>query len=143
MRDEYARCLARERDRYREWAKSRQGRFETYRILHFDAQTEECLERENSTSWLTDRGRGAAVIRRCGRPGIAAWQAKRALAALARARRVSPALARTLRLILANGDNRRETIWRLAGRSTQTKVWHQAEARYYRHRAKLLALFNA
>ena len=34
---EYKRCIAREKDRYREWAKTRQGAFETYQVLHFDA----------------------------------------------------------------------------------------------------------
>ena len=64
---EYRRCLDRERDRYREWAKTKQGAFETYQVLHFDAEAEEARERENSTSWLSDRGRSAAAIRRCGR----------------------------------------------------------------------------
>ena len=63
----YRRCLDRERDRYREWAKTRQGAFETYQVLHFDAEAEEARERENSTSWLSDHGRGAAAIRRCGK----------------------------------------------------------------------------
>ena len=30
---EYRRCLDRERDRYREWAKTKQGAFETYQVL--------------------------------------------------------------------------------------------------------------
>ena len=62
---EYRRCLDRERDRYREWAKTKQGAFETYQVLHFDAEAEEARERENSTSWLSDHGRSAAAIRRC------------------------------------------------------------------------------
>ena len=41
---EYRRCIARERKRYREWAKTRQGAFETYQMLHFDAEAEEARE---------------------------------------------------------------------------------------------------
>ena len=62
MKREYRRCLAREKDRYREWAKTRQGAFETRQILHFDAEAEEACEREHSTSWLSDRGEGAAAM---------------------------------------------------------------------------------
>ena len=121
---EYRRCLARERDRYREWAKTKQGAFETYRVLHFDAEAEEARERENSTSWLSDRGRSAAAIRRCGkiaRPqDDPATRQKRIDRAKHLVMRKAPECLRTFWLILKNGKNRKESIWQLA-QKTQSK----------------------
>ena len=121
---EYKRCLARERDRYREWAKTKQGAFETYRVLHFDAEAEEARERENSTSWLSDRGRSAAAIRRCGkiaRPqDDPATRQKRIDRAKHLVMRKAPECLRTFWLILKNGKNRKESIWQLA-QKTQSK----------------------
>ena len=109
---EYKRCIAREKDRYREWAKTRQGAFETYQVLHFDAEAEEAREREHSTSWLSDRGRGAAAIRRCGPAKADIWR-KRENAAVKKVRRKAPHLLQVLRLILKNGSNREESICEL------------------------------
>ena len=121
---EYRRCLDRERDRYREWAKTKQGAFETYRVLHFDAEAEEARERENSTSWLSDRGRSAAAIRRCGkiaRPqDDPATRQKRIDRAKHLVMRKAPECLRTFWLILKNGKNRKESIWQLA-QKTQSK----------------------
>ena len=121
---EYRRCLARERDRYREWAKTKQGAFETYRVLHFDAEAEEARERENSTSWLSDRGRSAAAIRRCGkiaRPqDDPATRQKRIDRAKHLVMRKAPECLQTFWLILKNGKNRKESIWQLA-QKTQSK----------------------
>ena len=121
---EYKRCLARERDRYREWAKTKQGAFETYRVLHFDAEAEEARERENSTSWLSDRGRSAAAIRRCGkiaRPqDDPATRQKRIDRAKHLVMRKAPECLQTFWLILKNGKNRKESIWQLA-QKTQSK----------------------
>ena len=109
---EYKRCLKRERKRYREWAKTKQGAFETYQILHFDAEAEEARERENSTSWLSDRGKGAAAIRRCG-PARADILQRREAAAIKKVRRKAPNLLPVLRLILKNGSNREKSICEL------------------------------
>ena len=121
---EYRRCLDRERDRYREWAKTKQGAFETYQVLHFDAEAEEARERENSTSWLSDRGRSAAAIRRCGkiaRPqDDPATRQKRIDRAKHLVMRKAPECLRTFWLILKNGKNRKESIWQLA-QKTQSK----------------------
>ena len=121
---EYKRCLARERDRYREWAKTKQGAFETYQVLHFDAEAEEARERENSTSWLSDRGRSAAAIRRCGkiaRPqDDPATRQKRIDRAKHLVMRKAPECLQTFWLILKNGKNRKESIWQLA-QKTQSK----------------------
>ena len=114
---EYKRCIAREKDRYRENAKTRQGAFETYQVLHFDAEAEEAREREHSTSWLSDRGRGAAVIRRCGK--VARPQddpdtrKKRIDMAKHLVMRKAPECIETYWLILKNGKNRKESIWQL------------------------------
>ena len=112
---EYRRCIARERKRYREWAKTKQGAFETYQVLHFDAEAEEAREREHSTSWLSDRGRGAAAIRRCG-PDRADILRKREAAAIKKVRRTAPHLLPVLRLILKNGNNREKSICELMSR---------------------------
>ena len=121
---EYKRCLDRERDRYREWAKTKQGAFETYQVLHFDAEAEEARERENSTSWLSDRGRSAAAIRRCGkiaRPqDDPATRQKRIDRAKHLVMRKAPECLQTFWLILKNGKNRKESIWQLA-QKTQSK----------------------
>ena len=121
---EYRRCLDRERDRYREWAKTKQGAFETCQVLHFDAEAEEARERENSTSWLSDRGRSAAAIRRCGkiaRPqDDPATRQKRIDRAKHLVMRKAPECLQTFWLILKNGKNRKESIWQLA-QKTQSK----------------------
>ena len=121
---DYRRCLDRERDRYREWAKTKQGAFETYRVLHFDAEAEEARERENSTSWLSDHGRSAAAIRRCGkiaRPqDDPATRQKRIDRAKHLVMRKAPECLQTFWLILKNGKNRKESIWQLA-QKTQSK----------------------
>lgn len=121
---EYRRCLDRERDRYREWAKTKQGAFETYQVLHFDAEAEEARERENSTSWLSDHGRSAAAIRRCGkiaRPqDDPATRQKRIDRAKHLVMRKAPECLQTFWLILKNGKNRKESIWQLA-QKTQSK----------------------
>ena len=114
---EYKRCIAREKDRYREWAKTRQGAFETYQVMHFDAEAEEAREREHSTSWLSDRGKGAAAIRRCGKvvrpqddPDTRKKRINRARMAIIRH---MPECLDTFRLIIKNGKNRKESIWQL------------------------------
>ena len=121
---EYRRCLDRERDRYREWAKTKQGAFETCQVLHFDAEAEEARERENSTSWLSDHGRSAAAIRRCGkiaRPqDDPATRQKRIDRAKHLVMRKAPECLQTFWLILKNGKNRKESIWQLA-QKTQSK----------------------
>ena len=117
---EYKRCLVRERDRYREWAKTRQGAFETYQVLHFDAEAEEARERENSSSWLSDRGRSAAMIRRCG-PARADILQRREAAAIGKVRRKAPRLLPVFRLILKNGSNREKSICELIKIHTRKK----------------------
>ena len=117
---EYKRCLDRERDRYREWAKTKQGSFETHKVMHLDAEAEEALERENSTSWLSDRGKGAAAIRRCG-PARAKVLRKREAAAVEKVRRTAPHLLGVLRLILKNGNNREKSICELIRLHTRKK----------------------
>ena len=116
----YRHCLDMERDRYREWAKTRQGAFETYQVLHFDAEAEEAREREHSTSWLSDRGRGAAAIRRCGPAKADIWR-KREAAAIEKVRRAAPHLLPVLRLILKNGNNREKSICDLVKIHTRKK----------------------
>ena len=114
---EYKRCIAREKDRYRENAKTRQGAFETYQVLHFDAEAEEAREREHSTSWLSDRGRGAATIRRFGKVARPQDDPDTRKKRIDRAKhlvmRKAPECLETFWLILRNGKNRKESIWQL------------------------------
>ena len=117
---ESKRCLDKERDRYREWAKTKQGAFETYQVMHFDAEAEEARERENSASWLSDRGRSAAMIRRCG-PARADILRKREAAAVEKVRRKAPHLLPVFRLILKNGSNREKSICELIKIHTRKK----------------------
>ena len=117
---EYKRCLARERDRYREWAKTKQGAFETYQVLHFDAEAEEARERENSTSWLSDRGRSAAAIRRCN-PARTKVLQKRGATAIKKVQRKAPHLLPVLRLILKNGSNREKSICEIMAKTRTRK----------------------
>ena len=116
--DEYNRCIRREKDRYREWAKTRQGAFETYEVLHFDAEAEEAREREHSSSWLSDRGKGAAAIRRCGKVARPQDDPETRQKRIDRAKhlvmRKAPECLQTFWLILRNGKNRKESIWQLA-----------------------------
>ena len=62
-------------------------------------------------SWLSDGGRGAEDIRGCGEARDEF--ARRKAAAIAKVRRKAPHLLATLRLILKNGKNRKESIWQL------------------------------
>ena len=125
MADEYRRCLAREKDRYREWARTRQGAFETYRILHFDAEAEEAMEREHSTSWLSDGGRGAEAIRgfdEVARPQDDPDTRKRRIdRAKHLVMRKAPECLGTFWLIIRNGRNRKESIWQLMKRKTSKR----------------------
>ena len=120
MAQAYRQCIRQERKRYREWAKTKQGAFETYQVLHLDAEAEEARERERSTSWLSDRGKGAAAIRRCGPARTDIWR-KREAAAIEKVRRQAPHLLPVLRLILKNGSNREESICELVKIHTRKK----------------------
>ena len=114
---EYRHCIDMERDRYREWTKTRQGAFETYQVLHFDAEAEEAREREHSISWLSDRSRGAAAIRRYGmvaRPqDDPDTRKKRIDRAKHLVMRKAPECLEAFWLIIRNGKNRKESIWQL------------------------------
>ena len=121
MDREYKRCIRRENDRYREWAKSRQGAFETYQVMHFDAEAEEAREREHSTSWLSDRGRGARVIRVFGKVARPQDDLDTRQKRIDRAKhlvmRKAPECLETFWLIIKNGKNRKESIWQLVRRA--------------------------
>ena len=112
MKKTYKECLKREARRYRKWAKTKQGRFETHDILHFDAEDEEAKEREHSSSWLSDRGKGAWAIRRCS-PAREEILRRKEAAAIEKVRRYDPRLLDVFRLILKNGSNREKSICEL------------------------------
>ena len=121
MDREYKRCIRRERVRYRDWARTKQGAFETYRVMHFDAEAEEAKEREHSTSWLSDRGRGARVIRAFGKVARPQDDLDTRRKRIDRAKhlvmRKAPECLETFWLIIKNGKNRKESIWQLMKRA--------------------------
>ena len=129
----------REAERRRKHLATARGRLEAEE-LSLDAMPDH--DAETFESWLSDGGRGTeAILDRCDE--ALGYYAKRKAAAIAKVRRIAPHLLTTLRLIFKNGANRHETIWLLAGHSTQAKAWHRAEVMYYRHLRALLALFEA
>ena len=80
---------------------------------------EDCGADGNEPAWVSDRGQGAEAIWHDAENSADSSEQgrqKRLFAALAKAWRVSPALAKTLRLIVKNGKNRRESIWTLMKR---------------------------
>lgn len=121
MDREYKRCIRRENDRYREWAKSRQGAFETYQVMHFDAEAEEAREREHSTSWLSDRGKCARVIRAFGKVARPQDDLDTRQKRIDRAKhlvmRKASECLETFWIIIKNGKNRKESIWQLVRRA--------------------------
>ena len=90
------------------------------RGLHFDAEAEEARERENSTSWLSDRGRSAAAIRRCN-PARTKVLQKREAAAIKKVQRKAPHLLPVLRLILKNGSDREKSICEIMAKTRTRK----------------------
>ena len=84
--------------------------------LSFETKyADDCEKSGAEPAWVSDGGRGAAAVRRGAGADLAEKRRKKRLrAALAKARRVSPALAKTLGLIIKNGRNRKESIWTLA-----------------------------
>lgn len=134
MADEYQRCLNLERDRYRAWSKTKQGAFETYQILHFDAEAEEARERDNSTSWLSDRGKGAETIRNCGkvvRPqDDPDTRQKRIDRAKHLVMRKAPECLETFWLVIKNGKNRKESIWQIMNGKRSKRPANGTRQRY-------------
>ena len=106
----------------------------------------DCGRDGEEPAWVSDGGQGRTAICRDADLDLQeTLHERRRRAALAKARRASPALAKTLRLIMRHGANRTASIDTLArirnDVAPKARDWHRAEVLYYRHRAALLALF--
>jgi len=123
MEAAYQFCLKRERDRERKWKLTKQGAFESA-VLHFDLEAEESCERERSTSWLSDRGKGARQIRRvCDpQPDPVKERRRRIDRAKHLIARNAPECLKVFWLILKNGSNRKESIWQLVKDSKRPRA---------------------
>ena len=112
----YRRCLKQERDRERQWRKSkRKGKIRN--VVHL-VDFENAEAAEESPKWLSDNGAGVeAIVAACdGETGETRHQ--RILRnARDRLHRAHPELVEVFDLIVKNGANRKESIWTL----TQTK----------------------
>ena len=108
----YERALARERERERKRRATAQGRFESA-ALSLDARPD--LDTDECESWLTDAGRGAAVIRgETPEPeDTGDTRRKRMDWAKHRIMRKAPECLETFWLVIRNGKNRKESIWQL------------------------------
>jgi len=115
LEEVYEQCLERERDRERKYKLSLQGAFETFDVLHFDQEAEEDRDRDRSSSWLSDRGKGAEAIRSFDEtpPDPVAERKKRIDRAKHLVQRKAPECLKVFWLILKNGSNRKESIWEL------------------------------
>jgi len=133
-------CLERERIRERDWRETRQGAFEST-ILHLDFEAEEALEREGSTSWLSDRGRGArqiarplltspeefaGMVKEAEEKGLPPPKPKPTREQLVNKARMAiirhmPECLKTFRLVLKNETNWKESVWELM-KSTTSKT---------------------
>ena len=112
----YRCCLKRERDRDRSWRATAQGGFESS-MVSVD-QLADAFEAPDEIAAFSDGGAGAAAVRAFDEPDGAAEYARRLKRALNRLRS-APSLQRTLRLIVKNGSNRKESVWELMSRGRQ------------------------
>lgn len=110
----YRLSVKRERDRDYQRRKAKQAQFEASH-LHLDFDAAEAQER--TPSYLSDRGAGAeAIVAHCDGGGASgASRARRCVkAARERLRRAHPEFLEVFDLIMKNGTNRKESIWRMS-----------------------------
>ena len=111
MSEEYQKALALEADRERKWRQTtRQGRFESA-MLSLDA-LRDSFEDPDSVATFSDGGVAAESIRSFDEPDALAAYEQKKKSALNKLRN-RPHLQRTLRLIIENGTNRKESVWTL------------------------------
>ena len=142
----YRKCLAKERDRerkHRTTAKAATGA----NALHYDAaHVQGDGETMDFGFDVSDNGAGVEAI--CdavdasffGHANCYTHSRRRALDLV---RRKAPSALPTLNAILKNAGNRAESIWELAKDEKSHKSWAAAKKKYFRDRARLLALFRA
>jgi hypothetical protein len=103
-------CLKLEHDRERSWRESAQGKFEA--SMHSLDALRDSFEDPDSVDTFSDGGDAAESIRSFEEPDAHAVYEQRRKSALNKLRN-RPQLQRTLRLIITNGNNRKESVWTL------------------------------
>ena len=113
---EYSKALKRERDRERQWRKSK--RYGNVRnVMHlFDFENAEAVE--ESPSWISDNGVGVEqIVAHCdGDDGESRYN-RCIKNARERLRYAHPEWVEVFNLVVQNGSNRKESIWRLMSRN--------------------------
>ena len=140
----YRKALKLERERERKRRRYRKGQFASS-MLHiehdFDFQRIENSDEDPRNVWISDKGAGEErVVADCDGDGSPAYYrtcVKRALNRL----RNRPELQKTLRLVVKNGKNRRESIAILAARHRIDN--DAAKGRYWGHLKKISLFFKA
>ena len=108
---ERERALKRERDRAREWRKTKQGSFESS-FAHIDQCKFESMEK--SPSWLSDNGKGVEdIISACDAEHERYDREFDMLLVRWLISAINSKLVRVYDLILENRENRKESIWKL------------------------------
>ena len=116
----YRKCLKQERDRERQWRKSK--RCDKIRNVVHLVDFEEAESLENSPAWLSDVGKGVEdIVAACDGEGSKTpldrgCESKRRdilRNARKRLKRAHPELLEVFNLIVKNGKNRKESIWAL------------------------------
>ena len=106
----------REKDRERERREAKQGAFEAS-MLHIDLEESEM--RDDSPSWLSDRGAGAeAVYAHADGETPETIYNRRIRLARKRVWQHLPESLEVFNLIIQNGDNKEESIWALLKNSS-------------------------
>ena len=112
----YRMGLKRERDRERQWRKSK--RYGNVRNVVHLCDFENAEAAEESPAWLSDNGVGVErIVAHCDGDDAGSRYSQCVKNARERLRRAHPELVEVFNLIVQNGSNRKESIWAL----TQTK----------------------
>ena len=108
----YRQCQKRERDRERQWRKSK--RYGDIRnVMHF-CDFEEAEVAEDSPSWISDNGKGVEqIVAACDGETPETRHQRILRNARDRLRRAHPELVEVFDLVMENGENRKESIWAL------------------------------
>ena len=120
--------IKREKDRERQRRKSKQGAFEAG------------MKRPGRPLEVSDSGRAAAEIRRCGEGRMENFYLVRQRRAIETVRRRCPETMQVLLLVLKHGANRKASIDEMCGGNRSRR--NTCRMRYNRHLDKLLKLFE-
>ena len=141
----YRLCQKRERDRERQWRKSkRKGCVRN--VVHL-CDFEKAEAAEESPSWLSDNGKGANdIIAACDGEtpeALLTLYARKTRNARDRLRRAHPELVEVFDLAIANGSRgRADSIWVLLLKR-RSPNWEAAKVLYWTHLKKILFFFEA